>query len=520
MDSSRPRPAMPWWAWLLAGAYAAITLALAARTFTIDGLYYLGDMRTVDWGLLLHPHHVLMEPFYLAWTRIWPGSDIAALQTLATLLTCAGLVVIAPAVARLLPRPPLAVLTLAWLAASNLVWLQATQPDAGPWFWFFSAVNAAWAVRLCAREPGPRTALALATTTALGVLFHQSLALAAPVLAAILGANARPGRRLRLAIGMLGLTAAIVLAVYVAAAAMVTGSLAPRALWQWATGYREEFAGRCGQLGLMVSAAVPRGLGTALLSGEPLKAYVYGHRAPDLGLVLALAPFAIVAALLAAGLAGAAVHGRRAPSPERRELLALGALGVVAAVFAAWWDPSQRKFWAPVLPGLIVIAVWGWDRLLARRRAGRLATGGLAVVVALTVVWNLAAGVLPKHRTDDARQPLLTFLRQEVGPGDTVILQEDRIWQCATYFVPTAPVFGIPGPRSDRLDAEQTVWHAAVAAATASFEHGGRVWVAGSQLDRLREALGDLSAREVLSFRDSDLGPDVAAQTCYEVTRR
>ena len=70
--------------WLPVATYAAATLLLRARQFTIDALYYLTDVREADWSLLLHPHHLLMEPAYLGWLRLWqrlgwPGSDVVPL---------------------------------------------------------------------------------------------------------------------------------------------------------------------------------------------------------------------------------------------------------------------------------------------------------------------------------------------------------------------------------------------------------------------------------------------------------
>ncbi len=507
---------------LVIAGWVGVTIALAAHMYTIDGLYYLGDLRRADWAELLHPHHLLMEASYFGWVRLWPGSDIVALQVLTTLLTAGGLVIFARTVRRVIACESLVVLAVVWLATTNVVWVQATQPDAGPWFWFFCAVNLAWAVRLAAGVAETRTVGYLIVTTALGILFHQSLALAAPVLAAILAVHAPRGRRLAMAATMLVGTGALVLAVYGLAGFVSTGSLAPAVLWQWATGYREEFANRCGQLRLMVSSEVPRGLGTALLGAEPLKPYMYGGRGLDGHLGAVMLPFAAVGGVLLAGGAGLLARWREATALTRRQLVAVIALGLAAALFAAWWDPAQRKFWTPVVPALVLVALWGWDRALCSRLGSRLAVGVVASVVLVSLGWNLANTILPRHGFHDATQPLVAFLQASVGAGDTVILREDRVWQCATYFAPDAPVYGIPGALSDRLDPQESVWYDAVAAASVSLAGDHHVWVADSQLARLRRALeprfGNLATRAVLTYRDEDLGPVAPLQTCYAVT--
>jgi len=504
----------------LLAALGVLYLATRQHIFTIDSLYYLWDVEFAPGARLLHPHHLVLEPLLRGWWRLWEwfawrDRAVVPLQLLNVAVTLTSLALALRLFAILARDRTAALVWWLLLAFSYLVWHHATQTEGVPLFALGGTANLLWAACLPGRGRTaaltPRTAAALAATLAAGVLVHQSLVLWAPPLVWMLGREAPRGARWRYGTGTLAAAGGAVLAGYLLAGAWATGSVAPADLWRWFTGYSQEFAGRCGSLRLLVSADVPRGLASALLSGTPLKTYAYGGHALDLAAVGRLLPYAALALLVLGALVRLPGEFLGRDDPGRRALVNVTVLVVVGSLFAGWWEPSNRKFWAPVVPGILALAAVGWTAW--RRRRPRRTLVVTVLVVAVAAAFNLGGGILPRHRLHDARQPLLLFLARSVRPADTVVLAEDRVWQCAIYFRPGQTVHGIPGPRSDRDDPEHTVLRTAVADARRALLAGATLYVDAREWPGLREALardlGDLPAPvEVLRFGDAELHGD------------
>ncbi|MEZ4389249.1 MAG: hypothetical protein R3D98_17015 [Candidatus Krumholzibacteriia bacterium] len=512
--SSPPRP--PLVPLVVLAALGAVVLTLRQHVFTIDSYYYLWDTEFADRSRLLHPHHLALQPLFRGWWRLWqwfewPGRAVSPLQVLNLGLTLAGLAVAWRLLRRLAVAAAPAAAWCALLAVSYVTWSQATQADSLPLFALLASALLWWSARLAlGPPPTSRTALAVGVTLAAGVLAHQVLVLWAIPLAWMVGRRARGAGRWRLTLSCLGPAGALVLAGYVVAAAVATGSLAPASLWRWFTGYSEEFAGRYGLLANLTSREVPRGLLSAFLTGGPLKPYLYGGEPLGPAVVLRGGPFLMVPALLLAGFWRLQGAWRTASPDHRQAWVNLAVLVAVSALFAAWWDPGQRKFWAPVVTGLVALAAAGWSS--GPRAAGAVRTLPVAVIAAVVLGYNLAGGILPRHVQRDALQPLVMFVARHVGPEDAVILREDRVWQAAIYFEPDKPVHGIPGALSDRDDPEHRVLEAALADARRALTAGGVLYVADSEWPgiaaRLRDDLGPLPAPEVvLPYGDLELGP-------------
>jgi hypothetical protein len=514
-------------AWRLGALAAVAVLYLATRQtlFTIDSLYYLWDTEFGEPARLLHPHHLALQPLFRAvwvvWDWFgWPGRAVLPLQVLNTGLTVATLAVFWRLLGRLGLNDRQAAVWWGLLAVCFLTWQQATQTEGYPLYALFATLLLERAVRL-GQGPAPtcRTMLAVAAVLAGGVLVHQALVLWSPLVAWMIGRAAPPGRRWSLAAGCLVIAGSAVLACYLLAAELATGGLHPAELWAWFTGYTDEFAGRYGRLSLLFSSEVPRGLASSVLSGLPLKPYVYGDRSPDLALTGILLPFLLVVVVLGVGLGRLVVQRSALADPTRRAAVNLVLLMAVAALFAGWWDPGNRKFWGPVLVPALALAALGWRDDVHWSRRWRVAPSVLLVAL---LGFNLLGGALPRHRAQDARQPLLTFLARSVQPGDVVILREDRLWQCAQYFRPDRTVHGIPGALSDRDDPEHTVRRRAVTAALEAYAAGQTVYVAGSQLDvvipPLADRFGPLPVpRVALEYGDPDLHD--AAQQLHAISR-
>lgn len=533
--SPSPRPSTSW-RWLLLATVGCVYLATRQRLFTIDSLHYLWNVEHADWSYLFHPHHLILEPLLRLWWRLWQAGGwltdaVVPLQVLNVLVTLAALALAARlllACWQVLPaaggrsrpsdRGGATRSLLPWwllLAFGFLTWHQATQTEGLPLFLLLSTAGSLWAVRLplraATRPPRTRTALQLAALMAAGVLVHQALVLWTPLLTWMLVREAPPGHRLRLGAVALGAAGFAVGGSYLAACLAVHESASPAVLADWCTSYRQQFAGRCGSVDLLVSTDVLRGLGATFLTGSPLKPYVFAGRAADLAAAWHLATFVIVAALLAAGLVRlpGLLAGRGEPDRARqlRALRNLLLLIAVSGLFAGWWEPSNRKFWAPLVPGLVALAALGWHRWHGRRLLGR--TGPVVAVAAVLAGQNLVGGILPNHRQPDRDQPLIAHLAVWAGAGDTVILPESRPWLCLRYFAPDQPAHGISGTWTGDQERSEAERRRAARQAARSLRAGRAVLVTECQWPPLATLLAAEfetlpTPLTVLDFADPD----------------
>lgn len=516
MPRSGPRPEPRFWLPLALAAGGVFWLFTRQHILTIDSYYYLQDTEFAPWRHLWHPHHLLLEPLLRGHWNLWqwfawPHRAMLPLQLLSVVTMLAALAVAARLLRALLGRTLAVPVWWALVAVSYQAWYFGTQAEGVPQFALMGTAYLVWAAELPRRSPaapaGRREALLLAATIAGAVLLHQALVLPAPLLALMLAREAPPGRRLRLATLCLGSAGAAVLVVYLAAGAHVTGSLAPAALWEWLTGYRQEFAHCCGSWDLLVSRDVPRGLGAAFFTGDLLGPYVYGSRPLDGWFLLRIAPPLVLAAVLLTGLLRLPRVWLAHDAPGRRALLNVVLVVLVGTLFAGWWEPSNRKFWSPVLPGLVALAAVGWRGWSMRRP--RTAAALIAGLAAVMLGYNLIGAILPRHRANDARQPLVEYLVRSADPQDAVVLTEDRVWLAVSYWLPGRTIHGLPGPHSDRRDPEQTVLRAAIADVDRALRQGATLHVtraAWAELEPwLAPPLQALTPRPVLRFGDADL---------------
>jgi hypothetical protein len=499
-------------------ACAVVWLALRQNVLTIDSYYYLWDVEFGSWHRLWHPHHLGLEPLLRGYWNVWgwfawPHRAVLPLQLLSLAAMLLSLALAARLLRVLLGRTRAVVLWWSLLALSYQAWYFATQTEVGPYFALLGTALLLWAARLPRGEGEPpagmRQAWLLAGTLVVAILVHQSFVLAAPLLVAMLVREAPAGRRSVVAGVGLGVPAVVVAAAYVGVGAWVTGSLEPAGLWRWMTRYHQEFAHCCGDWRLLLSADVPRGLGAAFFSGDPLTAYVYGDRAPDAALVVRALPPVLVAVVLAVGLVRLPAAWLERDRAGRRALLNVAVVTLVAALFAGWWEPGNRKFWVPVVPGLVALAAAGWCAWRHRWPGSR----HLALVALLAVMggYNLAGGMLPRHRQDDATQPLVEFVVRRTDARDAVVLLEDRLWQCVTYWAPGRTVHGLPGPHSDRADPERSVLRAAANDAARALREGSTLYVSATAWPHLRaQLIGTFPEMgppvPVLDYGDADLG--------------
>ncbi|MCS6803204.1 MAG: hypothetical protein RMM58_15310 [Chloroflexota bacterium] len=165
----------------------------------------------------------------------------------------------------------------------------------------------------------------------------------------------------------------------------------------------------------------PRNLWTGLQSLTA--AALWLPAPPTLAGVRALQPAALFSvaatAAMAAGLAAAAVAVFR--SRDRLDGALVLWAGVIAA-FGAYWAPDDPQFWLLVLPPLYLLA------------ARRVPPAALWVVALPLALWNLGAGILPRH--DPAMNAGLAATRclsERLGANDLVITPG---WDWAGDYLP------------------------------------------------------------------------------------
>lgn len=165
----------------------------------------------------------------------------------------------------------------------------------------------------------------------------------------------------------------------------------------------------------------PRNLWTGLQSLTA--AAVWLPAPPTFAGVRALQPAALVAlaatAAMAAGLVAAVVAVLRS---RDRLSVALLVWALTIAAFGAYWAPDDPQFWLLVLPPLYFLA------------ASRLPAVALWAVVLPLALWNLGAGVLPRHDpTTNAGLAATRCLGERLGPADLVITPG---WDWAGDYLP------------------------------------------------------------------------------------
>ncbi len=500
--------------------FGAVYLLTRSRVASIDALYYFRDMTSAWGGHFLHPHHLLYEPAVKLWCEMWwalgyGGAADSLVKSFSLIGSLGALIAFARCAVLLVGRGFLGWVFLLCFGFSYLPWHYASQGEPVAFFLCFSCLNLYLLLDLLGRtEATPGSVRWLGLANVFGVLVHQALIFVIPISAVVIWFRTPPGSRSGRVALFLVICLGAVLLLYGLGALVALDRVDPVRFLAWSTGYLEEFAGVYGRADLIFSTAALRGLTLAFLSGNALKAYFFEGAIPGTGYWLALVPIGVLAVFLVWGLVLALIFARTAGGERRRQLLLLLAFAAVFGAAAIWWEPGNRKFWAPVVPCLLLLAGLGWGQR-PQTRAGRL--GVVSRLVPLVVVCgllagNLLGGILPKHRRSDEQQPLLTNLRQMYREGDVVILREDRLWLCVDYHCPQMTVFGVPPPRSDRYDPEQSILAAAGEAAAVALGSGSRVFITSELAPEVQTRLAVLlpetapqvEQRQLFEFADPE----------------
>ncbi len=486
---------------------AAFYLLTFSGVNSIDTIYYFEHAEATGGWSQCHSHHLIFPQVVKGWYRLWQyagwsGRAELPLKVFSALGTLGAVVVFFRLALLVLPARKHAIASTLLFSFSYLPWCFASQGEPVPWFLLF----AGWILLLQARvllghHTQAKTLVGLALVTLVGSCFHQALILTLPITFVVVWISSGP----RGAFLTTGLSGSLIAACYLVGAWLGTGGSQDGSMLAWLTRYLHEFNQDYGRVDLILSSAPIRGGVSAIISGEALKSHVFSGAGYG-PLALATVAFCFWLALVLIMGWGRALGWRRGrengPLPV---LLLMVVYGIVFAAAAIWWEPANRKFWAPVIPSIWLVAAYGWS-------AWRFKTGLVVWLITLVglVAVNLAGGILTKHSAPDSRQPLLVYLEQSAGPEATVVLQEDRVWQCADYYLGWSGIHVIPGPKSDDWPRRQEFLQQAGSAALAALSRGQPVYCTAVLTLPLVAVIeqeypaGGLQFKKVMNFWDSE----------------
>jgi len=508
--------------WILIGLLFCLYVLTISRVSSVDAYYYFNDLEKGDLYELCHPHHLAYELVGKAWFEGWRmlgygGRSAWPLKLMSLFGSVGALVLFGKTLQLLFPRGYVAFGLLLVLGLSYLPWHYATEGEPVAFFLFFACLNIYFLVRLNGKDKvGVHDAARVGFASGLGVLFHQALVFALPIALVILWRRSAPTSRLRVTMVFIVIAGIVVVVPYLVAALLIFGGETPQKFLLWSTGYLDEFAGGYGRSHNFVPTVILRGFATAFLGGTALKTYLYGQAPKDMGFVKALFPFLVLFGALGGGLVALLFRWRRWGVTTRRTLAIMLIFTAVFTVATIYWEPSNRKFWAPTMPGLILLAGAGWfivrngNRPMGRVRYGL--DAGLSGLVLLLLLGNLFGGILHKHQMRDEQQELSLKLQKIYQSGDLVVMQGDRLWQSLDYHFQDIHSIGIIAYSNPEWVAADTTLHYAARAMRMVLMKGHTGYVSSGVSDEflafLHEAMADtgeqLVQSHLFSFADSE----------------
>lgn len=500
--------------WILAGLICGLYAVTISRSSTIDALYYYNDLESGDFRLLLHPHHLIYEPlgklvFEASRLCGYTGRSDIPLQLMSLYGSLGALVLFGLSLFRLGIRGHMALLSTAIFGVCYLPWHFATQGEPAAFFLLFSCWLIYQLLGLVKDQvTGPHQTARLALIWSFGILFHQAMILAAPVVLWVLLRSSRPACRYT-NLGILsGILLLLVGVPYVAASAWVTGHLSLINLIRFATGYLEEFSHVYGRSIHLQPVTVLRGLAASILGGTALKSFVYSDQRLNLRLVLAIVPFVLVGAGFFIGVVRLLFSYQAMKTIRRSQIGVLVFFALIFMASAIYWEPANRKFWAPVLPCLIMLATLGFgswfpvEKPTFRALWPRLV---MALLLPVLLLGNLSGGILDNCRCRDDRIKLGLQLRTIYTPGDLVILPDCRLWQSLDYYFPDIRSHGILEQSTpDRMGGSDALQNVAKDLRD-TLQAGGNVYVSSSLCRRLLGTLASVQPPGAIPPRQTEL---------------
>lgn len=514
-----------------------LMLILYAATFSqvssVDAYFYFRNLDPAPPSYLYHPPHLAYLLVGKAWYLLWQvlgydGTSILPLKSMSLLGALGVLVVFARLVTRLFPRGLASLLLFLGFGFSYLPWHYATEAEPVIFFQFYGVWILYELVQCAAAVDSPSCRpWRLGLAVGLGALFHQALILVVPLGIAVLGRRGTWTDRIRAWRDFLVPTLLVVATAYIVVGYLATRSLAPGELLAWATTVVDEYSGTHGLAGHLNLRLIVKGAASPFLGASALKPYLFGGAPRDAVFWLAASIQVLVLGLVLAGAVLTAVHWRRLDPLLRRRLLVLvGFTGIFVAA-TLYWEPGNRKFWAPVAPGLLVLLGAGLlgARLSTSPSAWRRGSSEtvLGLLCLLLLCGNLTGGILDKHHRRDTEQELAVKLMPHYQPGDLLVLESSRLWQCVDYHFPEIRNVAVHNYTNAAAAAADTTLDHAVASLWRTLRAGGTGYVSArvaQDVDARLSAYGKaaehsvpgrLSKSFLLMFRDLDQKPQPTA---------
>lgn len=514
--------------WTATGLLLALYAATYSRVGSVDAYFYFNNLDPGPPSYLYHPPHLAYLLVGKAWYGLWQlfgydGNSPLPLKSMSLIGALGALSVFARLVNRLFAPGLASLLLFLTFGFSYLPWHYATEAEPVIFFQFF----AVWILYELVQCSAGGDALAcrprrLGLAVGLGTLFHQALILVVPLGLAVLGRRGDWPERLRAGRRFLATTLAIVAVAYVGVGYLATHSLAPSDLLAWATTVVDEYSGTHGLAAHLNLRLVVKGAASPFLGASALKPYVYAGQPRDAVFWLAVSVQLVVLGLITAASVLAAFHWRRLDPTLRRRLAVIVVFTGIYVAATLYWEPGNRKFWAPVAPGLLILlgaALCGGGP--ARRRGrGEIILGLLCL---LLLVGNLTGGILGKHRRRDSEQELAVKLLPRFRSGDLLVMESSRLWQCVTYHFPELNVVAVHNYTNAAATAADTTLDHAAASLWRTVQDGHTGFVServaqkvGARLTAYQEMAGQkppghLSKSFLLMFRDLEQKPQPTA---------
>lgn len=437
---------------LLTGALLALYVATFSSSSSVDAYFYYANIDNGPFAMICHPHHLAYLLVGKAWVVLWQtlgynGGALLPMKIMSLLGALGFLTVFKKLVTLVIPGRRAAHFTFLAMACSYLSWHYATEGEPVIFFQFFSV----WILYLLVRwycEPvlTKRMALEMGVVASFGTMFHQALFFAIPLYALVMIHRGDQSSRVAFLARLLVPVFFLVGVPYLAIGHAITHSFDPRDLIAWATGYLDEFTGVYGANNLNAKL-IMRGVSSAFLGGSALKPYFYNGQAHDLRFYMAMATQVLAMLLVGTGVVLCILRWRALDILQKKKLMVVGVFTLIFSVAAIYWEPGSRKFWAPVTPGLLLLAGTGWAELggLSRKTSlpPRLCESALGLLFLVLLVGNLKGGILHKHQAEDLEQGLALGLLEVVQPGDLLVMQADRLWQSVDYNFPEIRNVGV-----------------------------------------------------------------------------
>ncbi len=444
----------------VAAAFALLYLLTLAGNHNEggDGIGYMTQIRSGDAAKIFNPYHLAYN--WLGWTAYhiaracgFDGGPLGPVQVMNALLGAAGVGVLWALMRAAVPGRLAACAACGMVAFSFGYWGYAEDAELYTLDAFLLIVLFAAAYGAAARPTWRNFAL-MGVANGAAVLGHNTAVLWALVALVVLVRARRemPAAALARRAAAYGAGMALVVVPAYALAIPAVGLYSPREYYNWLTDYAQ--SGKYGQWRASTPMRAVLGAGRAFIGGHfalslgPVHRFIQDHfaekslrkefflvrnvRAGEAYVLLALS--GVVVATLAALAADWLRRPALTPATRALALVSLAWL-LPYAVFFAWWEPENVKFWiSSWIPACVLLAL----PLSSATMSGRwraVMPYVVAIGLAALFVVNLVGSVLPyRAKADDYWRVRAAWYEQHTRPGDIVFANDYVYVEYLNYF--------------------------------------------------------------------------------------